>query len=259
MGKDRVGMVAAAVTMLSVIPLAAAGPPLARASTETAVRSGRVIHYVSLGDSASISVPSFVDKVATRVGVTLHGKVAITRTFEDGTVAVLAARIESTPAIRSAIRAADLITITIGVNEIARAASQIAPNGCGSGDGSACVRRAEKEFERSYATLLSELTRLRPASKVAYRLLTSYDLPGVLPAAKGVVLTASLRAENRFICAQVLRRGMKCVDVYAAFNGADGSRDPRAAGLAVPDGHPSAKGATTIARAIVATGFAPLR
>jgi hypothetical protein len=52
---------------------------------------------------------------------------------------------------------------------------------------------------------------------------------------------------------------MKCVDVYAVFNGANGSRDPQATGLTLPDRHPSAKGAATVAKLVVATGFAPIR
>lgn len=79
-------------------------------------------------------------------------------------------------------------------------------------------------------------------SKAASRRLTSYNIPGVFHGATARIFLASLRAENRFGCAQASERRMKCADVFTAFNGADGSRDPRAAGLIVADGHPSAKG-----------------
>jgi hypothetical protein len=102
-------------------------------------------------------------------------------------------------------------------------------------------------------------TKLRSPSKAAYRLLTAYDLPGVFRGAKGVAFTAALRAENRFVRTRAPRHRMKYVDVYAAFNGVKGSRDPLASGLTLPDRHPSAKGSTTIAKLVVATGFAPLR
>ena len=96
-------------------------------------------------------------------------------------------------------------------------------------------------------------------SKAAYRRLTSSDIPGVFHGATARIFLASLRAENRFVCAQASERRMKCADVFTAFNGSDGSRDPRAAGLIVADGHPSAKGSATIAKVVVGTGFAPLR
>ena len=64
----------------------------------------------------------------------MHGKATVTKIFEDGTVAALVGRIKSTPAFRGAIRGADLITIVIGVNQIARAAYRMTPNGCGSSD-----------------------------------------------------------------------------------------------------------------------------
>lgn len=67
-----------------------------------------------------------------------------------------------------------------------------------------------------------------------------------------------MRAENKFVCAQAVHRGMKCADIYAAFNGADGLRDPLGTGLVIADGHPTAKGSAVIAKVVVALGFAPL-
>jgi lysophospholipase L1-like esterase len=202
--------------------------------------------------------PSFVATVAKRAGVALHGKVAVTRIVEEGAVEHLVTEIRSSPALRDAIRSADLITITVGANEIGEAADGMAPRGCGSSDGSACVRKTEHEFEKSYGTMLTQLTRLRPSSRTAYRLLTSYNTPGVFAAAKGAAFTAALKAENRFVRSQAARRHMKGIDVFVAFNGADGSNDPQAHGLTVADGHPSAKGSATIAQAVIAAGFAPL-
>ena len=51
---------------------------------------------------------------------------------------------------------------------------------------------------------------------------------------------------------------MKSVDVYVAFNGADGSRDPLDNGLVIVDGHPTAKGSAMIAEVVVALGFVSL-
>ena len=77
-------------------------------------------------------------------------------------------------------------------------------------------------------------------------------------AASKVAFTAALKAENRFVRSLAARRQMKSIDVFRAFNGADGSHDPQEDGLTVPDGHPSAKGSARIAEAVAAAGFAPL-
>ena len=197
-----------------------------------------------------------MDIVARNAAVALHRRVTITRIVDEGVVTTLQARISARPELRDAIRSADLITITIGVNQIAQAAFRVTPGGCGSDDGSACVARAERDFETSYGSMLAQLTRLRPSSKAAYRLLTSYDIAGLFRGSARTAFSAALRAKNRYTCAQAARRRMRCVDVYAAFNGADGSRDPRESGLIVADGHPSARGSATIAKLILATGVA---
>ena len=138
------------------------------------------------------------------------------------------------------VRTADLVTVNIGVNQVVRVAFSI---GCAA---SACAR-AERAFEHQYAALLDNLTALRPVAKVSYRLLTEYNLTGAFHGATATAFTAALRAENRFVCAQARARRMRCVDVYKAFNGADGARNPRATGLVRPDNHPTAKGAALIA------------
>jgi hypothetical protein len=74
-------------------------------------------------------------------------------------------------------------------------------------------------------------------------------------ARQAIAFTAALNAENRFVSAQARKRGMRCIDVHTAFNGVRGTRDPRAAGLVRPDNHPTATGATLIARLIAAIGF----
>src|SRR3954447_24215159 len=58
-------------------------------------RSGRVVRYVSLGDSVSSVSPSLVDAVAKQAGVSLHAKVTVTRIVEEDTVATLVSRIKS--------------------------------------------------------------------------------------------------------------------------------------------------------------------
>ena len=168
-----------------VLACAAADASAVAAPADQNAISGRVIRYLSLGDSVSDVSPSFVDTVAKQAGASLHAKVTVARVVEEDTVATLVRKINSSASLRRAIREADLVTITLGANEIGAAADRMAPGACGSSDGSACVVTAEKNFERSYAALLTKLRALRPPSQAAYRLLTSYNTPGVFPAAKG--------------------------------------------------------------------------
>ena len=244
----RGGLIAA--SLLALVALAAV-------SAATAA-TPQVIHYVSLGDSVTTVTPSFVGMVAKSAHTKLHRKVTASNFVEDGDVSALVGRVKTDPELKATLRSADLITITIGANEIGASLDRIANKTCGGGGGLACVRTAERRFERSYRALLDQLTLLRSHKEAAYRLLTSFDTPSVFPADLGKPFAAALRAENAFVCAQALARAMKCADVYAAFNGTDGSQDPLSAGLIIQDGHPSAKGSATIASVVVDLGFAPL-
>src|SRR5205809_798323 len=133
------------------------------AATTACVASGGAgasqppLQYLSLGDSATVSFPSFVALVADRAAAALHRKVTVKRIFEDDTVGALERTVGSSP---GAVRTADLITVTIGVNQVVHVAFS---NGCAA---STCAQ-AERTFERQYASLLDRLTALRPASKAA--------------------------------------------------------------------------------------------
>jgi lysophospholipase L1-like esterase len=61
-------------------------------------------------------------------------------------------------------------------------------------------------------------------------------------------------------CEVAGRHDAVCVDLYAAFNGPDGSIDPVALGYFGPDGtHPNQKGMELIATTLGAAGYEPLR
>ncbi len=64
-------------------------------------------------------------------------------------------------------------------------------------------------------------------------------------------------AWNTMLCDSAASNGFECVDVYHAFNGADGSR-PSADLLADDYTHPSQLGNDEIARLLAGRGFAPL-
>jgi lysophospholipase L1-like esterase len=235
------------MTRAALAALAALGATTACLASGEAGAAQQPFRYLSLGDSTTVSVPSFVAMVADRAEAALRRKVTVRRFFEENTVAALERTVASSP---GAVRTADLITIAIGVNQVVHVAFS---NGCA---GSSCAQ-AEREFEHQYASLLDRLTALRPASEAAYRLLTEYNLPGVLHGRTAAAFTAALEAENRFVCAQARARGMRCVDVYGAFNGAGGTRDPVTAGLVRSDNHPTEKGAALIASLIAQSGFKP--
>ena len=137
--------------------------------------------YLALGDSSTASVPSFVDGAAARAAASLHRKVTVQRLVEENEVAALEAMVASSPKVSWT---ADLITVMIGVNQLVHVAYS---NGCAA---SACAK-AERAFEREYASLLDRLTALRPASKTAYRLLTEYNLPGVFHGPTATAFTAT--------------------------------------------------------------------
>jgi lysophospholipase L1-like esterase len=245
--------------VLGAAAIVAALPASVATAHARVAHGSHAIRYVSLGDSVTATTPSFVELTARRAAGALHRKVTITRVVEEGAVSRLASRVRNDAKLRSLLRSADLITVTLGANEIGASIDRVSANTCGGADHLDCVRTAEKAFERSYRALLDQLAGLRSPRKAAFRLLTSYDTPSAFSPDLRTPFSRALRAENAFVCSEAARHAMKCADVYAGFNGADGSQDPLTSGLVVPDGHPSAKGSARIAEVISRIGFAPLR
>jgi lysophospholipase L1-like esterase len=156
---------------------------------------------------------------------------------------------------------ADIVTITIGANDMSRARNEWAHDECVD-----CFARVAASVRTNVAEII-RLVRARVGTRPLEVLVTTYwnvfkeppaagrddpDGPGYVEMAE----LATSRA-NHAICAAAKQRHAACVDLYRPFKGAHGGRD--ATGLLAPDrDHPDAAGHQLIASTLAAYGWREL-
>ena len=228
--------------------------------------------YVALGDS----VPYGVGDVAGRsfVGIYAHfieeDTGASVRVHNlatgGGTAGDLLAQLRGDPKIRRALKGAEILTISIGGNDLESHLGDYASNRCGGPDNQMCFRAAVAAFKPTWAAILAEVLRLRE-DKSIIRVTNDYNpFPGNVRAAanlgKGIndVFTHYLRQLNQQRCSSADHVGILCADVAKAFNGAKTNESAFAKGLIGTDefSHPSAKGHRLIAQILRGLGYRPL-
>jgi lysophospholipase L1-like esterase len=157
--------------------------------------------------------------------------------------------------LQSAIRAADVITITIGINDI---------NICGGESDAGCYEGGIAGARTNLEALLTEIDALVADHPHMLRATAYYNFnigrPGTdeLGPSFQAFYAEQLAALNSTICTAVVAHGGLCVELLTAFNGPGGDQD--AAALLVDDHqHPSRMGHETIASEIAGAGYAPLR
>ena len=197
-------------------------------------------NYVVLGDSIGTQGAT---TYATVFGDTIHAQPAVDAVageqlpaFEDG--------ILRNQGWRKDIAGANVITLSIGSNDLGLLLIRYSLGGCNT----ACVDAALTGFKQQYSRTLDEL---RAMTKAHIIVLDIYD-PS--PALVDPYVRQQLAGVNAFIHQSVCAHGnMAVASVNLAFNGADGTADPASQGYLAPDGtHPSALGATVIADAVAA-------
>jgi lysophospholipase L1-like esterase len=145
---------------------------------------------------------------------------------------------------RKDIAAADVITLSIGSNDLDLDLIKYEIGGCNA----TCVDSTLAAFKTQYARTLDEL---RAMTKARITVLDIYDpFPNLVDA----YVRGKLADVNAFIHRSACAHGnMTAASVSLAFNGPDGTDDPVAEGyLASDNTHPSALGAKVIADAVAA-------
>ncbi len=143
----------------------------------------------------------------------------------------------------TAIAHADVLTLSIGSNDLGIALLRYELGGCDK----ACVDTTLAGFETAYARTLGELRALTHAR------ITVLDIYDPYPELVDSYVIAKLAAVNASIHQTACADGMLPASVNAAFNGPDGTRDPASLGYLASDRfHPSAAGAQVIADAVLA-------
>ncbi len=126
----------------------------------------------------------------------------------------------------------------------------------------ACATASVKTYRPMYDELFATVAGWRTGKPTILRTINRYnDWVGseqlTLTPEQAVKTVVLQDAWNTMLCESAEASGFTCIDVYHAFNGADGSK-PSADLLAADYTHPSQRGNDEIARLLAAKGFAPL-
>jgi len=243
-----------------------------------AVTTARVpLSLVVIGDS--IPYNSQADCPSCRGFVTRYaedlakatGREVTTKNLSEHTGLTLPGLMEGLPALKGDLSGADAIVVAIAhnsfpLNDEAPCGSPVDPATGAVEDWSKvdgeCATRASTKLRPLYDELYSTVAGWR-AGKPTILLTTNryndwmgFDEANLTPAQADKTVTLH-DAWNTMLCDSAETNGFDCVDVYHAFNGADGSK-PSGDLLADDYTHPSQLGNDEIARLLTARGFAPL-
>jgi lysophospholipase L1-like esterase len=228
--------------------------------------------YVALGDSVpygagDVAGRSFVSLYARFIEQDTGASVRVHNLATDGgTARDLLGQLREDPKLRRAVKSAEILTISIGGNDLESHLADYASNTCGGPDNQTCFRAAVAAFKPAWTALLAEVLRLREEKSII-RVTNDYNpFPGNARAAANLgkritdVFTHYLRQLNAYRCSSAEHVGIPCGDVAKAFNGANSSESAFAKGLIGTDefSHPSAKGHRLIAEILRALGYRPL-
>ncbi len=225
--------------------------------------------YVALGDSIPARGPtrfSYVDVLAEHVREDLRVEVSVTNLARNGwTSDDVLRRLRRDRWFRDALAGADLVTVTVGGNDLLRALRAGVAALSRGGEPLGTLLTLLPRFEANWRAVLDEIVSLRAPSEAALRATNYYDpLPGNAAFRIDGELAqrahAFARAQNERMCEEAAARGFACADVYRAFNGPTGSESPAQRGFLWLDGfHPSEEGQRLIAATVRDLGYEPAR
>jgi lysophospholipase L1-like esterase len=168
------------------------------------------------------------------------------------------------PGVAEVVAHADLVTVTIGANDFARAEGDYFAGTCGGSDGLDCFRITLPDLRGNLTAILDRIRALAAGRPMGVRVTNYWNVfeDGEVAQEKHgdafVRDSDQLTQEaNAVICDVADRAGDDCIDVYTAFKRAAPGGDPTS--LLAPDGdHPNQAGHELIAATVAAAGYAPL-
>ena len=274
----RKGLVLAlAAASLVVTGCSSSGDRPSSPSPAPSTTAGAPLSLVVIGDSIPYNSQEdcpncrgFITRYAEALAKAT-GREVETKNRSEHTGLTLPGLMKTLPALQGELSGADAIIIGIAhnsfpLNDEAPCGSPVDPATGTIKDWSkvdeACAAQASKKSRPVYDDLYSTVAGWRAGKPTILLTLNRYndwngfDQANLTPAHadKTVILHD---AWNTMLCDSAKSNGFDCVDVYHAFNGADGSK-PSAALLADDYTHPSQLGNDEIARLLADRGYAPL-
>ena len=251
-------------------PAAASGTPDETAASEP---PSDVWDLVALGDSVPTGAGdagpqrSFPELLAKRIANDTGRTVTVTNLAVGGGSGDLRAAIEQNPDYRKALVGAEIVTLSIGGNDLFQAEQVWLSGACENG---ACYEDALADFAENWQVILAKVVELRKPGEAMLRVTNTYNPLighkvtqrelGSRYEALSALTTKNAHKLNSLICDTATREGMLCADIYTVFNGSSGRDNPHAKGLISEDGvHPSVKGHRAIAATIAQLGYSPFR
>lgn len=236
---------------------------VAHVARETAAWS-----LVVLGDSITTGAGcdgcvAFPDLYRRATSVEMHRKLAEDDFGEDGSTSEDLIESLDDGAVADAVRRSDIVTLAIGANDFAPMLPSLVAGQCGGSDGLACFDPALDQLHTNLDAILHRVQELRGGRPTAVQVAGYWNVfvDGAVATAYGPAFqqgsVALTRKVNTVISAVAAARQATYVDLFTAFKGADGAKDPTE--LLAPDGdHPNQAGHLEIAAALVRSGLAPL-
>ncbi|MFL6220799.1 MAG: SGNH/GDSL hydrolase family protein [Actinomycetes bacterium] len=269
------GPLAAGLRRLSVVGLLAVGllscahPSTSGGSTAASSPSPSLeTRVVGLGDSvpaaAGCACTSFVELFGHDVGQHTGRSTRTDNYARDGLdTAGLLAQLKDA-SVAQGVAHADLVTVTIGANDLVTAESDYFAGTCGGSDGLDCFRTTLPSLQANLTAVLDRIRTLAAGRPVGVRVTNYWNVfeDGEVAQEKHgdafVRDSDQLTQEaNAVICDAADRAGDVCVDVDRAFKQASPGGDPTR--LLAPDGdHSNQAGHDLIAATVAAAGYAPL-
>jgi lysophospholipase L1-like esterase len=141
---------------------AEAAPARERETTTTDSRARW--DYVALGDSLAVGVGArrgYVDRYTERLQSETGSRVRVTNLGVSGqTSTQLLRSLRYDPAMRKALRGAEVVTLNIGLNDLGQASRSYETGTCGGQQNKACLREAGERVERNWDATIREISSL---------------------------------------------------------------------------------------------------
>jgi lysophospholipase L1-like esterase len=220
------------------------------------------IVYTALGDSIATGIWSsagyvrlFADHLQSDLGAVRLNNLAV----NGWTTADLLEALRTNETYREAVRTADVVTLSIGGNDLLLGRGAYIRGNCGE-SGWECLRSTTDAVLENYDAILDEIQALVGPRPAVIRAMDVYNPYAGVDTGALDVLKPYLDEINSYICWSAEVRSMGCARVYEAFNGPSGEDDPVAQALIGFDGiHPNDRGHGLIADLLRDVGYAPLR